>query len=113
VPDDSSTSWRIALVATDIDFLLDMPSDTRPRSTRWVDDLAGSGTLSRTGGLSGLLEETITGSGWDNINGVVPPDSAPYVIEGVEGVGDESVGLTSRLSEASGSLWSRPRASWT
>ena len=98
---------------TDIDFLLDVPSDARPGSSRWVDDLAGSGTRSRTGGLSRLPEETIIGSGRDNINGVVPPDSASYEIEEVEGTRDGSVGLTSRLSEASGWLWSGLRASWT
>jgi hypothetical protein len=87
---------------TDIDFLLDVPSDIRPGSTRWVDNLAGSGTHSKTGGLSRLPEETITGSGRDNTNGVVPPDSTSYEIEEVEGTGDGSVGLTSRLSEAPG-----------
>jgi hypothetical protein len=65
------------------------------------------------GGLSKLPEETIASGGWDNINGVVLPDSALYEIEEVEGAGDGSVGFTSRLSEAPGSLWSGLGASWT
>jgi hypothetical protein len=97
---------------TDIDSLLNVPSDTRPGSRRWVDNLAGSGTRSRMGGLSGLPEEMIASGGRDNINGVVLPDSASYEIEEVEGAGDGSAGFTSHLSEASGSLWSGLRASW-
>jgi hypothetical protein len=88
-----------------VDVLFDVSSDTRPGSRGWVDDSAGSGTRPRMGGLSVLPEETVTGSGWDNIDSVVPPDSAPCE-SGVDGVGDGSVGLTSRLSEAFGSLWS-------
>jgi hypothetical protein len=113
MPDDSSTPRRIALAVTDIvDFLFDVPSDARLGSRGWVDDSAGSGTRPRTGGLSVLFEETVTGSGWDNIDSVVLPDSAACEI-GVDGVGDGSVGLTSRLCEAFGSLWPLIRVFWT
>ena len=86
-----------------VDFLFDASSDTKPGSRGWVEDSAGSGTRPRMGELSVLPEETVIGSGRDNVDSVVLPDSAPCE-SGVDGVGDGSVGLTSCLSEAFGSL---------
>jgi hypothetical protein len=44
---------------------------------------------------------------------VVPPDPPPCEIEGADGAGDGSAGLTFCLSVAFGSLWSELRAAWT
>jgi hypothetical protein len=79
-----------------VDVLFDASSDTKPGSRGWVKDSAGSGARPRMGELSVLPEETVIGSGRE-------PDSAPGK-SGVDGVGDGSVGLTSCLSEAFGSL---------
>jgi hypothetical protein len=95
-----------------VDLLFDKSSDTRPGSRGWINDSAGSGARPRMGGLSVSPEETVTDSGWDNIDSVVPPNSAPCEI-GVDGVWDGSVGLAPRLSEVFCSLWSGLRAFWT
>jgi hypothetical protein len=111
---DSSIPRRIDLVAADtVGFRCDVSSDTTSGSRASVNNLAGSRTESKTGGLPALSEETVTGSGWDNIDKVVPPDSPPCEIEGTDGVGDGSAGLTFCLSAAFGSLWSKLRATWT
>jgi hypothetical protein len=60
---DSSIPWRIDLVAADtVGFRCDVSSDAAPGSRVWIDDLAGSRTRSKSGGLSTLPEETDTGN---------------------------------------------------
>jgi hypothetical protein len=64
VLEDSSIPRRIDLVAADtVGFRCDVSSDTASGSRTSVDNLAGSRTRSKTGGLSVLSEETVTGSG--------------------------------------------------
>jgi hypothetical protein len=111
---DSSIPWRIDLVAADtVGFRCDLSSDTAPGSRVWIDDLVGSRTLSKTGGLSISPEETATGNDRDDIDKAVPPDSPLCEIEGAGGAGDGSVGLTFCLSAAFGSLLSEQREAWT
>jgi hypothetical protein len=64
VLEDSSIPRSIDLVAVDtVGFRSDVSSDTGPGSRASVDNLAGSRGQSKTGGLSALSEETVTGSG--------------------------------------------------
>ena len=73
-----------------VDSRFDVSLDAAPESGTGPDDLTGTWTRPRTGGLSVLPEETVTGSGRNNIGGVVPPDSPSYEIKGTDGTGGES-----------------------